>query len=115
MDRRLEVWLFLALVAVIGAAPMASAQSATTGALSGLVSDQSGGVLPGAVVDAVHEPTGTHYSAVLRGDDPIPGTVTLCLLLLPSFLSVRGIFYACGYVFTWERRGLRYNPRPVGA
>ena len=35
------------------------AQNVTTGALSGVVADQQGAVLPGATVVATHEPTGT--------------------------------------------------------
>jgi hypothetical protein len=46
----------------------AMAQTVTTGAISGLVTDESGGVLPGATVEAVHQPTGTHYSAVSGTD-----------------------------------------------
>jgi hypothetical protein len=49
-------------------ASQAGAQTVTTGAISGVVSDESGGVLPGATVEAVHEPTGTRYSAVSGTD-----------------------------------------------
>jgi hypothetical protein len=52
---------FICAVLVLAALP-ATAQ--TTGTLSGTVVDQSGGVLPGATVNAVHVPTGTLYSAV---------------------------------------------------
>ncbi len=48
-------------------APPAYAQS-TTGNLSGQVSDESGGVLPGATVSAKHEPTGTQSSGVTGAD-----------------------------------------------
>jgi Carboxypeptidase regulatory-like domain/TonB-dependent Receptor Plug Domain len=57
----------IVLSAVLAAAP-AGAQTVTTGAISGLVTDESGGVLPGATVEAVHEPTGTRYSAVSGTD-----------------------------------------------
>ena len=50
--------LALALFALLVASP-AGAQTVTTGAISGLVTDESGGVLPGANIEAVHEPTGT--------------------------------------------------------
>ena len=45
-----------------------SGQNVTTGTITGLVSDQQGGVLPGATVTAVHEPTGTTYEGVTQGD-----------------------------------------------
>ena len=54
-------------LALVLSGPVAQAQ-VTTGSLSGLVEDESGGVLPGATVDAVHTPTGTHYSAVTTSD-----------------------------------------------
>ena len=57
----------LALFAVLMASG-AGAQTVTTGAISGLVTDESGGVLPGASVEAVHDPTGTRYSAVTGTD-----------------------------------------------
>jgi len=59
--------LALALLAVL-VASQAGAQTITTGAISGLVTDESGGVLPGANIEAVHEPTGTRYSAVTGTD-----------------------------------------------
>ncbi len=41
----------------------------TTGSIGGLVTDQDGATaLPGAVIDAVHEPTGTRYTTVTRAD-----------------------------------------------
>ena len=46
----------------------ASGQNVTTGTITGVVSDEQGGVLPGATVTAVHEPTGTNYEAVTQGD-----------------------------------------------
>ena len=49
-------------------AGLASAQTTTTGALSGSVVDQSGGVLPGVTVDAIHQPTGTKYETVSSAD-----------------------------------------------
>jgi hypothetical protein len=65
-----------------------SAQSVTTGAVSGVVEDESGGVLPGASVVAVHAPTGTQQGGVtaadgsftllnLRAGGPYSVTVTL--------------------------------------
>ena len=61
------VWL-----ASIGAA---YAQGVTTAAVTGVVLDQQGGVLPGTSVTAVHQPSGTTYEAVTQGDGRffIPG------------------------------------------
>src|SRR5205085_10987522 len=36
----------------------------TTGSIAGTVADESGAVVPGVTVSAVHEPTGTHYETV---------------------------------------------------
>jgi outer membrane receptor protein involved in Fe transport len=55
------------LAAALGlalAAPDPTFAQATTGTLSGEAVDESGGVLPGATVEAVHVPTGTRYTAV---------------------------------------------------
>jgi hypothetical protein len=46
----------------------AYAQNVTLGSLTGVVKDVQGGVLPGATVTAVHEPTGTSYETVTEGD-----------------------------------------------
>ena len=46
----------------------ALAQNITTGTLSGVASDQQGGVLPGVTVSATHEPTGTKYEALTGAD-----------------------------------------------
>jgi outer membrane receptor for ferrienterochelin and colicin len=59
---------FFAIVAAFALAASAGAQSVTTGGISGLVSDESGGVLPGAGVVAVHQPTGTQYTGVTARD-----------------------------------------------
>jgi hypothetical protein len=47
---------------------VAWAQSVTTGSLAGSVTDESGGVLPGVTVEAVHEPTGTRYAATTEAE-----------------------------------------------
>ena len=44
----------------------ALAQTVTTGSLTGAVTDQQGGLLPGVTVVAVHVPTGTTYQAVTQ-------------------------------------------------
>lgn len=59
--------LTAALGLFFGAAPAVLAQ-ATTGTLSGVVMDQAGGLVPGASVTAVHDPTGTRYGAVSQQD-----------------------------------------------
>ena len=56
-----------AVLALLGAGP-ALAQNATTGNLSGTVTDQQGGVLPGATVTATHEPTGTKYEGLTTAE-----------------------------------------------
>jgi hypothetical protein len=56
--------LALALAGVLTGSVSAFAQAVTTGTLSGTVVDQQGGVLPGVSITAVHEPTGSEYSAV---------------------------------------------------
>ena len=58
----------IALLLVVSTGAAARAQNVTTGTLSGRVTDQSGGVLPGAVVTAVHEPTGTTYEGITESD-----------------------------------------------
>lgn len=64
--------IVLAVVALLVAgtwAPLTSAQSMTTGRLSGrIVSEADGAALPGAQVEAVHLPTGTRYDALTRND-----------------------------------------------
>jgi hypothetical protein len=65
---RSQIVTLLALAAALVAPRAALAQSVTTGAISGVVTDQSGGVLPGVGVVAVHAPTGTVYSATTGPD-----------------------------------------------
>ncbi len=65
----LSVGLGLALLLAFGWSPAALAQGATTGALSGVVTDEEGAqALPGVAVTAIHQPTGTVYSATTRDD-----------------------------------------------
>ena len=52
-----RVKLFLDVIALALLAVPASAQNSTTGALGGVVMDPRQGVLPGAVIAAVHVPT----------------------------------------------------------
>ena len=60
--------LSLGLCAALAFAVPASAQTVTTGALSGSVVDPQGGALPGATVVATHGPTGTKYEGVTMAD-----------------------------------------------
>ena len=46
----------------------AAAQGVTTAGLTGVVKDAQGGVVPGATIAAVHQPSGTNYSAVSQAD-----------------------------------------------
>lgn len=46
----------------------AMAQGVTTGSITGVVTDANGETIPGAVINATHEPTGTRYSSVSRAD-----------------------------------------------
>ncbi|MEO8361365.1 MAG: carboxypeptidase regulatory-like domain-containing protein [Vicinamibacteria bacterium] len=59
--------LAIALVSISLLAGPAIAQT-TTGSISGLVADESGGVLPGASILAVHVPSGSRYEATSRAD-----------------------------------------------
>jgi len=54
---------------------VASAQGVTTASITGLVKDASGGVIPGASITAVHQPSGTSYDAITQSDGrfTIPG------------------------------------------
>ncbi|MGD2115890.1 MAG: TonB-dependent receptor [Acidobacteriota bacterium] len=61
--------LVLALIGALIGAPALHAQGVTTGALAGHVTAaEDGSALPGVVVEAVHQPTGTRYSTVSRAD-----------------------------------------------
>ena len=58
----------LLLAGLAARAAAAAAQTVTTGSISGEVVDLQGGALPGAVVVAVHTPTGTTYEATSGAD-----------------------------------------------
>ncbi len=66
-----QISRFLVLLALVcvgpGLARPALAQ-VTTAAISGVVSDSQGAVVPGVTITAVHEPSETVYSAVTQGD-----------------------------------------------
>src|SRR5689334_4958183 len=56
------------LLTFVAWATTAAAQGVTTGTMTGLVKDAQGAVIPGATVTAVHQPSGTQYSAVTQED-----------------------------------------------
>jgi len=58
--------LSVLLILLLSSSRPAAAQ--TTGALSGTLTDTTGGVLPGATVIAIHLPTGTEYLAITNAD-----------------------------------------------
>src|SRR5262245_30294979 len=65
----------LVLCTTLAASTSVLAQGVTTASITGLVKDDSGGVIPGASVTAVHQPSGTSYEAITQGDGrfTIPG------------------------------------------
>ena len=68
---RTTLFRFFALLiccVLLWPAGRADAQGVTTGAISGVVKDDQGAVIPGATVLAVHEPSGSKYEAVTQID-----------------------------------------------
>ena len=59
---------FLAVCILLWPAGRADAQGVTTGAITGVVKDAQGAVIPGATVLAVHQPSGATYEAVSQAD-----------------------------------------------
>ena len=57
-----------AMCALVLSAPIVNAQTVTTAAMTGVVKDDQGAVIPGASISAVHEPSGTTYEAVTQAD-----------------------------------------------
>ncbi len=65
----------LSLVLLGGFAAGVAAQGVTTASIAGIVNDAQGQPMPGVTVVAVHQPSGSTYNAVTRGDGryTIPG------------------------------------------
>src|SRR5262252_5208853 len=65
----------LVFCATLAVSTTVFAQGVTTASITGLVKDDSGGVVPGASVTAIHQPSGTSYEAITQGDGhfTIPG------------------------------------------
>jgi len=66
--KTLGLLVILALSSLLWPPSDAAAQGVTTSAISGVVKDSQGAVIPGATVVAVHEPSGTTYEAVTSAD-----------------------------------------------
>ena len=58
----------LAVCVLLWPVGRAAAQGVTTGAITGVVKDAQGAVIPGATVLAVHQPSGSTYEAVTQVD-----------------------------------------------
>jgi outer membrane receptor protein involved in Fe transport len=73
--RSLRALILTALALALFSNVDARAQGVTTASITGVVRDTQGGVIPGASIVAVHEPSGTTYEAVTQGDGRffIPG------------------------------------------
>ena len=69
MRRTTSCWLLVLLVvSLVWPAGQAAAQGVTTSAVTGVVKDAQGAVIPGATVSAVHQPSGSTYEAVTQAD-----------------------------------------------
>ena len=66
--RALARWLAATAAAVLGFATTASAQSITTAAMNGLVTNASGAPVARATVTVVHKPSGTKITALTRAN-----------------------------------------------
>ncbi len=69
MKELIRSWRGLALgLALVSSLAVPVLAQPTTGSIAGVAVDQTGGVLPGASVVAVHEPSGSKYETVSRAD-----------------------------------------------
>src|SRR6476659_1400307 len=104
--KRAGVLVWAAICCLVWAAP-GYAQGVTTGTLTGIVSDSQGGVLPGATVVAIHQPSGTEYTAVTQGDGRF--VIPRCASAAPTRSTLR-----CQASAPRSRRGSRsrWGPQP---
>jgi hypothetical protein len=91
--RTLAVLALLALAWPVG---LAHAQGVTTGSITGTVMDPQHQPVPAATVTAVHEPSGTRYEAISRGD---------------GRFSIQGMRVGGPYTVTASLSG--FQPKPV--
>jgi hypothetical protein len=68
------LWATVSLIWLLAGGPSLSAQTGTTGTIIGTITDESGGVIPGATVDVVDLGTNTTRSVVTgsRGEYAVP-------------------------------------------
>ena len=69
------------LLALGASTAPSAAQGVTTAAVTGVVKDAQGAVIPGATIVAVHVPSGTTYEAVTEplGSEALPGAVQVVI------------------------------------
>src|SRR5581483_2989566 len=66
--RRRAICALASLLAVLAFAASAGAQGVTTAAMTGVVQDSQGAVVPGVTITATHVPSGTTYTGVTQSD-----------------------------------------------
>ncbi|HMI66860.1 MAG TPA: TonB-dependent receptor [Cyclobacteriaceae bacterium] len=64
----MKKYLLVAISFFLAGSATVLAQGVTTASINGIIRDKKGGVLPGANVIAVHQPTGSQYGAAARVD-----------------------------------------------
>jgi len=64
----MKKYLLVAIAFFLACSATVLAQGVTTASINGIIRDKKGGVLPGANVIAVHQPTGSQYGAAARVD-----------------------------------------------
>ena len=70
------------LLALAASTSPSAAQGVTTAAVTGVVKDAQGAVIPGATIVAVHVPSGTTYEAVTQSDGRF--TFLACASVVPT-------------------------------